>query len=174
MGAPGGNSGRHARARPANPNLIIPQPARFVNRQFQQKKSEFSFAFFNHLFGTFAASPDTVGTFITPLTGAKDFFRMFDRNITFIKPFFNRHAVSFFRIFGFHNVGLCIDLDNPVFHGYITSPSSSRTKERVALMVLKFSPCLRQSARTYLLSSTRMFRSRASPMSIRNCALLSP
>ena len=37
IGCPCGNSGRHARARPAVPGSIIPQPARFVNSKFQQK-----------------------------------------------------------------------------------------------------------------------------------------
>lgn len=172
MGAPGGNSGRHARARPANPNLIIPQSARFVNRKIKQKRGEFSFAL--HFLGAIAARGYTLGALFAPLTRAENLFRMFDRNVAFMKPSYDSFTVSLFGSFCFNNIGLCIDFDNPVFHGYITSPSSSRTKERVALMVLKFSPCLRQSARTYLLSSTRIFRSRASPMSIRNCALLSP
>lgn len=96
---------------------------------FNKKKSEFSFAL--HFIKALAARCHTLGAFFAPLARTENLFRMFNRNITFMKPSHNSFTVSLFSGFCFDDIGLCIDLHNPMFH--VTSPILPVRAQRSAL-----------------------------------------
>ena len=88
--------------------------------KFNKKKSEFSFALCFHFTRAIAAILNALGTFFAPLARTENLLSRLDRNITFMKPSHNSFTVSLFGGFCFDDIGLCIDLYNPMFH--VTSP----------------------------------------------------
>lgn len=96
---------------------------------FNKKKSEFSFAL--HLLEALAARFHALGAFFAPLTRTENLLSRFDRNITFMKPSHNSFTVSLFGGFCFDNIGLCIDLYNPMFH--VTSPTLQELGRKLGL-----------------------------------------
>lgn len=98
---------------------------------FNKKKSEFSFTLCFHFSGTVAAICNAIRAFLAPLTRTENLHRIFHENIVFIQPSMQGFGISFLCGFCFDNIGLCIDLHNPVFH--VTSPVLPVRARRSAL-----------------------------------------